>query len=115
MDTILAFIQDESEVKVSNCCRADMWINCSLCYSTCDSLYFTYLQTFIFRGTQGFVEFTSFATPLPIKQMIHNEIVTHPSQFMCPEHFLILVIGNQVDFMRAVTIGDCRINEQLNC
>ncbi|XP_055310856.1 uncharacterized protein LOC129573788 isoform X1 [Sitodiplosis mosellana] len=86
METILAFIQDESEIK-----------------------------TYIFRGAHGFVEFTSFTMPSPIRQMIHNEIVTHPTQFVCPEHFLILVMENKVEFMRAVTIGDCKINEKLNC
>ncbi|XP_031625966.1 uncharacterized protein LOC116342472 [Contarinia nasturtii] len=86
MDTILAFVQDEFEVK-----------------------------TYILRGTIGFVEFTSFKMPSPIKQMIHNEIMTHSSQSLCPEHFLVLVMENKIEFMTAVTIGDCKINENLNC
>lgn len=74
-----------------------------------------YFQTFIFRGAEGFVEFTSFKMPSPIKQMIHFEITAHPMQLKCPEHYLIITMDNQASFVQAITIGDCRINDNLKC
>lgn len=111
LDTVLSFIQDEFEVKVSHVME-------NLSFPTefqVTHVLFVFSQTYIFRVGQGFVEFTSFTMPLPIKQMIHNEIVTHPTQMLCPQHYLILVLKNQIKFTKAVTIGDCRINEQIKC
>lgn len=73
------------------------------------------LQAYIFRGNQGFVEFTSFGMPSPIKQMTHFEVTAHPLELVCPEHYLILTLDKQVIFLQAVTVGDCRINENLRC
>lgn len=67
------------------------------------------------RGLQGFVEFTSFTLKSPIKQMTHYGIVTHSSELSCPENYLVLVMANQVIFFKAVTIGDCKIEENQDC
>lgn len=92
-----------------------LYYNCQVIHAVY-FMWFFYLQTYIFRGAaQGFVEFTSFKTVSPIKQMFHNEIVTHPTQLLCPQHYLVLVFENEIEFTKAVTIGDCKINEKIDC
>lgn len=79
-------------------------------------LHFSYhIQTYKYRDDKGFVEFSSFKMQSPIRQMIHYEIITTPVRPICPESFVILVMDNHVDFLKAVIVGDCTNNENEKC
>lgn len=61
----------------------------------------------------GFEELTSFHLRVPIKQIIHFE--TQPPQFECAEHYIALVLDSDIQFLRAITSGQCKIREILTC
>lgn len=116
MDTLLAFIQDESEVKVSQMNYLIRIRISSILLSNGKIYFFSFeFQIYIYRDDKGFVEFASFDGQSPIKQMIHYEIATQPAQSACPESFLILTMDKHVDFMKAIFIGDCEFNENQKC
>lgn len=72
-------------------------------------------QTFIYRGVQGFVEFTSFKLSSPVQKMVHYEMALASSDFRCPEHYLVLIVGKEVQFFKANTIGNCRASDDFKC
>ena len=75
LNTILAFIQDDSELKVSRLNHFNQQCLQFIFFSV-------YFQTYIYRDGSGFVEFSSFKMPSLINQMIHYEIVLNKNRQM---------------------------------
>lgn len=109
-DTVLTFVQDELEIKVS-------CYNCDVSYRWNEKVLICWIlpfpQTYVYRGTNGFIELTSFHLHVPIKQIVHFE--TEPAKFECPEHYIALVMYSDIQFLKAITIGKCSIKENLVC
>lgn len=70
-------------------------------------------QVYVYRGMNGFEELTSFHLQVPIKQIIHFE--TQPAPFECAEHYIALVLNSDIQFLRAITLGQCKIKKILTC
>lgn len=73
------------------------------------------LQTYVYRGIEGFVEFTSFKMANPIQKMVHNQMALASSDFRCPEHYLVCILEKEVQFVKANTIGNCRSSDVFKC
>lgn len=79
-------------------------------------LIFSFLQAFVYRGIQGFVELTAFKLPSFAISMKHNRIVVNSQiSFACPQNYLVIALDDELWFIKAVTIGECKISSKPKC
>ncbi|KAJ6635981.1 hypothetical protein Bhyg_14567, partial [Pseudolycoriella hygida] len=72
------------------------------------------IQIFVYRGIQGFVQFTSFEFSSVIFKLtsIHLPVA---NVFACAKSYLAVVMKKEIRFIEAKTCGYCGINAQLAC
>lgn len=106
-DTLIAFVDGDSLIRVS--------FYSIFIVSLFFIRKFLTFQTFVYRGVEGFVEFTSFTLPTYISSMTANSIGSSLDPLLCPENYLVVILEKEVWFLKAITIGHCKIDANIPC
>lgn len=70
------------------------------------------IRIFIYRGVQGFTEFTTIRLEQPLTILTSASL---PGEGHCSRHFLVAIVGNEIIFYEAKMAGRCGISVNFSC